>query len=58
MTTRGMKEEAMAQIGALIGEALTDPENDEHLAAVKAKVKELTAQYPLYADLLEASPAI
>ena len=48
----------MAQIGALIGEALTDPENDEHLAAVKAKVKELTAQYPLYADLLEASPAI
>ncbi len=58
VTTRGMKEEAMAQIGALIGEALTDPENDEHLAAVKAKVKELTAQYPLYADLLEASPAI
>lgn len=58
VTTRGMKEEAMAQVGALIGEALTDPENDEHLAAVKAKVKELTAQYPLYTDLLEASPEI
>ena len=58
VTSRGMKEEAMARVGELIGEALTQPENDEHLEAVRGKVKALTAQYPLYADLLEATPAI
>jgi glycine hydroxymethyltransferase len=58
VTSRGMKEEAMARIGELIGEALLHPENDEHLEAVRGKVKELTAKYPLYADLLEATPAI
>lgn len=58
VTSRGMKEEAMARVGELIGEALSDPENDEHLEAVRGKVKELTAKYPLYADLLEATPAI
>jgi glycine hydroxymethyltransferase len=58
VTSRGMKEEAMARVGELIGEALTQPESDEHLEAVRGKVKALTAQYPLYADLLEATPAI
>lgn len=58
VTSRGMGEEAMGHVGELIGEALSQPENEEHLAAVYGKVKELTAKYPLYADLLEATPAI
>jgi glycine/serine hydroxymethyltransferase len=53
-----MKEEAMARIGELIGEALSQPDNDEHLEAVRGKVKELAAKYPIYTDLLEATPAI
>jgi len=58
VTSRGMGEEAMGRVGELIGEALSQPENEEHLAVVHGKVKELTAKYPLYADLLEATPAI
>jgi glycine hydroxymethyltransferase len=58
VTSRGMKEEAMARIGELIGEALSQPDNDEHLEAVRGKVKELAAKYPIYTDLLEATPAI
>lgn len=58
VTSRGMDESAMAQVGELIGDALSQPENEDHLASVKLKVKELTSQYPLYTDLLEATPGI
>ena len=43
VTTRGMKEEQMMQIGDLIHEALNSKDNE----AVLAKVRELTRHYPL-----------
>jgi len=47
VTTRGMKEEQMLQIGDLIHEALTGRENPAALAQVREKVRALTRHYPL-----------
>lgn len=51
LTTRGMKEEEMKQIGAWIDEAITHHTDDQKLAAIKAQVKELTSRFPLYPTL-------
>lgn len=53
VTTRGMKEKEMVQIADLIDETLQNPMDEAHLAKVRAKVKILTAQFPLYPELLE-----
>lgn len=53
VTTRGMKEKEMVQIADLIDETLQNPMDEAHLAKVRAKVKTLTAQFPLYPELLE-----
>lgn len=53
VTTRGMKEKEMTQIADLIDETLQNPMDEAHLAKVRAKVKALTAQFPLYPELLE-----
>ncbi|MBI5394057.1 MAG: ribose 5-phosphate isomerase B [Verrucomicrobia bacterium] len=47
VTTRGMKESEMQAIAGLIDEALGAPENAEVHARVKAKVRALTARFPL-----------
>lgn len=52
VTTRGMKEGEMTRIGALIAKALEQPESAEHLAEVRAEVKTLTNDFPVYRDLL------
>jgi glycine hydroxymethyltransferase len=51
LTTRGMGEAEMDRVGDLVGEVLADPENESVRAAVREKVGELTARFPLYDPL-------
>jgi glycine hydroxymethyltransferase len=51
ITTRGMKEEEMKQIGIWMDEAMVNWENEEKLIEIKAAVKEMTDKFPLYPDL-------
>jgi glycine hydroxymethyltransferase len=54
LTTRGMKEPEMAEIGRLISRALHAVENETELAAVKRDVQKLCERFPLYASRLAA----
>jgi glycine hydroxymethyltransferase len=54
LTTRGMKEPEMEEIGRLISRALEGVENETELAAVKRDVQKLCARFPLYAERLAA----
>ena len=47
VTTRGMGEKEMDQIGDLILRALATPDNESALAAVKSEVEALCARFPL-----------
>lgn len=49
MTTRGMKEEAVKTVAAIIHHALSFRQDPEKLAAAEDMVHKLTEQYPLYA---------
>lgn len=48
VTTRGMTPEDMKKIAVWIDQALSDPENEENLSAVKAQVNELCKNFPFY----------
>ncbi|MFJ2994055.1 serine hydroxymethyltransferase [Pandoraea sp. NPDC087047] len=48
MTTRGFTEVEAAQVGNLIADVLDNPEDAGNLAAVRAKVAELTKRFPVY----------
>jgi len=52
VTTRGMGEPQMAQIGKLIGGALDHASDAAALARIRGQVRELAAQFPLYASRL------
>ena len=52
VTTRGMREKEMAEIGRLIGEALDHASDDSALARIRGRVKELAISFPLYASRL------
>ncbi|MEM4137827.1 MAG: serine hydroxymethyltransferase [Candidatus Anstonellaceae archaeon] len=52
ITTRGMKEAEMEIIAHLIDEALKHKNDETKLKEIKQKVKELTAQFPIYPNLL------
>ena len=52
VTTRGMKEGEMAEIGRVIGEALDHAGDAAGLGRVRARVKELATSFPLYASRL------
>jgi len=52
VTTRGMKEAEMREIAALIAEVLDAPADEAVRTRVGAKVKELTARFPLYPNRL------
>ncbi|MFB3902482.1 MAG: serine hydroxymethyltransferase [Acidobacteriota bacterium] len=54
VTTRGMKEPEMDQIGKWIGMVLENPENAAVQAEVRQKVRALTTCFPLYAKRLAA----
>lgn len=51
LTTRGMKENEMKIIATWIDEAILNFDNEEKLADIKNKVKELTKNFPLYPTL-------
>ncbi len=48
ITSRGFKEEQMADIVELIDEALTNSGDEQVLSAVKTKVQALVSRFPLY----------
>lgn len=48
VTTRGMGTDAMLRIAALIDRVLSAPEDTDVIAAVKADVKTLADEFPLY----------
>src|SRR5438045_2184946 len=55
VTTRGMKEPEMHEIGRLIAAVVHAPDSEEVQNKVKAGVAELTAKFPLYAKRLKAT---
>jgi glycine hydroxymethyltransferase len=54
LTTRGMKERDMEQVGRLISRALRSVDDESALAEVKKDVHKLCDRFPLYASRLEA----
>ncbi len=50
ITTRGMREQDMDQIGDLIARALASPEDDRALGVVRTEVERLCRKFPLYPD--------
>lgn len=48
VTTRGMKEEDMREIGRLIAAIIHEPESEAVRSKVQEGVKELSARFPLY----------
>jgi glycine hydroxymethyltransferase len=54
LTTRGMKEPEMEQIGRLISRALHAVEKETELLGVKRDVQKLCERFPLYAARLQA----
>ena len=57
VTTRGFTETEMHTVATLIDTVLTR-KDDATIARVKAEVRELTEQFPLYAALVRATPAV
>jgi glycine hydroxymethyltransferase len=53
VTTRGMKEQEMREIGRLIAEVVNAPESEEVRSNIQRRVEELTAKFPLYAKRLK-----
>jgi glycine hydroxymethyltransferase len=48
MTTRGFKQEQAQMVGHLIADVLDRPDDAAHIARVREKVGQLTAQFPVY----------
>jgi glycine hydroxymethyltransferase len=53
LTTRGMKEKEMVQVGAWIAEALNNHKDTQVLARIRRQVHELADAFPLYPELRE-----
>jgi glycine hydroxymethyltransferase len=51
ITTRGMKEPEMAQIGEMMGRVLRNPLDREIHLQVREEVRQLCARFPVYDDL-------
>jgi glycine hydroxymethyltransferase len=56
VTTRGMREPEMVQIGEWFHRAVTQRDDDLGLAAIRAEVEEMALTFPLYADRLKHEP--
>lgn len=52
-TTRGLKEPEMVKVAEWIDRALKNIENADELAKIKAEIKQLCQQFPLYAHRLK-----
>jgi glycine hydroxymethyltransferase len=53
VTTRGMKEPEMREIGRLIAQIVHEPESEDVRREVKRGVSEMAARFPLYAKRLK-----
>jgi glycine hydroxymethyltransferase len=53
LTTRGMKEKEMAQVGAWIADALNYRHDAQALAKIRRQVRDLADAFPLYSELRE-----
>lgn len=51
LTTRGMKEKEMKQIGEWIAQVLSKPSDETLLAQIKIKVEEMCRAFPIYGNL-------
>ena len=51
LTTQGLKEDEMKQIGQIIADFLKNPTSEKIKLEAKELVKKLTAQFPIYSDL-------
>ncbi|HLW52058.1 MAG TPA: serine hydroxymethyltransferase [Candidatus Angelobacter sp.] len=58
LTTRGMKEREMVQVGAWIAAALNQRKDPQALARIRRQVHELADAFPLYAELRETVGAV
>jgi glycine hydroxymethyltransferase len=56
VTTRGMKENEMREIGRLIAEVIHAPASEEVRDKVRKGVTELSGRFPLYAKRLKRLP--
>ena len=56
VTTRGMKEEEMLQIGEWMGRVLKNVDSEAVQQEVKRETEELTRRFPLYASRLRPGP--
>jgi glycine hydroxymethyltransferase len=56
VTTRGMKEREMHEIGRLIAEVINAPTSEEVRNNVRQSVTELSARFPLYSKRLRRVP--
>ncbi len=54
MTTRGMREAEMDEIGAMIGRILAAPDDDRVAGMVKEEVERLCRKFPLYPERLQS----
>ena len=53
LTTRGMKESEMKQIGEMIASIILEPESEEVKSRVRREVAEVTARFPMYPGRLK-----
>ncbi len=58
LTSRGMKEAEMDQIGHWIGQVLSDIESSEIRSQVRNKIQELTRKFPLYPERLAGEATV
>jgi glycine hydroxymethyltransferase len=50
VTTRGMREAEMDQIGDFMARVLVAPEDERAIASVRAEVERMCGKFPLYPD--------
>jgi glycine hydroxymethyltransferase len=53
LTTRGMREDDMSAIGAMIAAIIHEPESEDVKTRVRREVAELTAKFPMYPSRLK-----
>src|SRR5690606_34847013 len=57
VTSRGMREAEMGEVAALVARALTAPDDEAELAAVRGAVEALCRRFPLYPSRWSDAPA-
>ena len=57
LTTRGMKEAEMKQIGEMIAAVINEHESEEVRSTVRNQVAEITAKFPMYPNRLKEKQA-